>query len=103
VLGVPNSVNARKRLTVPFGKGAWSPMEEWYEQSEFHGHVREPDVSDLRYIASDMGLREIQIIGRNWLGYYGRPAVRAITTLADPLLRLRPSLCSDLYLLGRAP
>ena len=30
ILGVPNCVNLRKRLTVPFGHGKWSGMESWY-------------------------------------------------------------------------
>jgi hypothetical protein len=29
--------------------------------------------------------------------------VRLATALADRVLRLRPSLCSDLYLIGRKP
>lgn len=102
VLGVPNCVNLRKRLTVPFGLGKWTSMEEWYEPAVFRGHVREPDVDDLRYIGRDLGLREVRILGRNWLGYRSRfLPVRLLTPLADRLLRLRPSLCSDLYLVGR--
>src|SRR3984893_2518179 len=40
VLGVPNCVNLRKRVSVPFGIGKWSQMEEWYEQAVFRSHVR---------------------------------------------------------------
>ena len=43
MVGVPNCVNLRKRLTVPLGRGKWSPMADWYEQPSFRGHVREPD------------------------------------------------------------
>ena len=75
-------------------------MAHWYESERFRGHVREPSVADLRYIARDMGLSRVRIIGRNWQGYAGRPGVRALTHLADPLLKLRPSLCSNIYLLG---
>ncbi|MCE0482643.1 MAG: class I SAM-dependent methyltransferase [Methylacidiphilales bacterium] len=101
-LAVPNAVNARKRLTVPLGLGKWSSMESWYEEEIFRGHVREPDVDDLRYIARDMGLIEVEIIGRNWLGMNNHRAwVRAMSALADRPLRLWPSLCSDLYLAGR--
>jgi len=102
VLGVPNCVNMRKRLTVPFGVGKWSSMTSWYEEASFRSHVREPDVSDLRYIASDMGLRDVKILGRNWLGYYStNPTIRVVTSLLDHPLRLRPSLCSYIYLTGR--
>jgi len=102
VLGVPNCVNMRKRITVPLGIGKWSRMQDWYEAEKFRGHVREPDVSDLTYIARDMGLTDTKIYGRNWLGYYSaNPAIRFATKVMDHLLRLKPSLCSDIYLVGR--
>jgi 2-polyprenyl-3-methyl-5-hydroxy-6-metoxy-1,4-benzoquinol methylase len=102
VLGVPNCVNMRKRITVPLGIGKWSGMQEWYEADKFRGHVREPDVSDLTYIAHDIGLTAIKIYGRNWLGHYSaNPAIRFATKVMDYPLRLKPSLCSDIYLVGR--
>lgn len=104
ILGVPNCVNLRKRISVPFGVGKWSPMEEWYERESFRAHVREPDVEDLRYIARDMGLTDVRILGRNWLGYMsGRAAVRLVTALVDVPLRLKPSFCADIYVVGRKP
>ena len=104
LLGVPNCVNLRKRVTVPFGYGKWSSMEDWYETPDFRGHVREPDVDDLRYIARDMGLSNVKIVGRNWQGLSSPSGkVRAITKLVDPFIRPFPSLCSDIYLLGRKP
>jgi SAM-dependent methyltransferase len=104
VIGVPNCVNLRKRITLPFGKGKWSPMGEWYEMATFRGHVREPDVGDLHYIARDMGLRDVKIHGRNWQGYYsGNKLIRAATHVADHLLRPFPPLCSDIYMVGRKP
>jgi SAM-dependent methyltransferase len=102
-LGVPNCVNLRKRITVPLGIGKWSSMDEWYERETFRGHVREPDVGDLRYIARALALSDVRIFGRNWLGYASRHRwVRALTPLADRVLQPFPSLCSDIYLLGRA-
>lgn len=104
VLGVPNCVNMRKRITVPFGVGKWSGIKEWYDVPRFRGHVREPDVSDLMYIAQDMRLAETRIIGRNWAGHCSpRPFIRLGALLFDIPLRLRPSLCSDIYLIGRKP
>ena len=104
VLGVPNCVNLRKRFTVPFGAGKWSSMQEWYEESSFRGHVREPDVSDLYYIASDMGLKDVRIYGRNWLGHQSpNKLIRAATKVADYPLRLLPTLCSDIYLAAIKP
>lgn len=102
VLGVPNCVNMRKRLTVPLGIGKWSGMQDWYDADKFRGHVREPDVNDLRYIAGDMGLIDIKIYGRNWCGYYSSSqAIRFATKMMDYPLRLKPSLCSDIYMVGR--
>jgi SAM-dependent methyltransferase len=102
VLGVPNCVNMRKRITVPFGKGKWSQMKDWYEVETFRAHVREPDINDLIYIARDMGLTEIKTFGRNWLGYRsGSRATRLATVAMDYPLRLNPSLCSDIYVVGR--
>ena len=104
VLGVPNCVNLRKRITVPLGYGKWSQMSHWYEPEFFRGHVREPDLDDLHYIARDLGLTGVEILGRNWAGFMNdRRLVRVLTVLTDPLLKLRPSLCSDLYLIGRKP
>jgi SAM-dependent methyltransferase len=104
VLSVPNSVNVRKRLSVPLGIGKWSSMEDWYEEPEFRGHVREPDVADLRYIAIDMGLKDVQILGRNWLGYGSRSGFVGLGTwIADRPLRMFPSLCADLYMTGHSP
>jgi SAM-dependent methyltransferase len=101
ILGVPNCVNLRKRISVPLGFGKWSPMSDWYEQEIFRGHVREPDVDDLRYIARDMGLKNVLIVGRNWLGYASdRKVIRMCTRLIDGPLRALPSMCSDLYLIG---
>ncbi|MGC4783720.1 class I SAM-dependent methyltransferase [Micromonospora zamorensis] len=101
LLGVPNCVNLRKRITVPLGRGKWSSMADWYERPHFRGHVREPDVDDLRYIARDMRLTSVRIIGRNWLGRgHAHPIVRTLTPVVDRVLRSRPALCSDIYLLG---
>jgi 2-polyprenyl-3-methyl-5-hydroxy-6-metoxy-1,4-benzoquinol methylase len=101
VIGVPNCVNLRKRLTVPLGRGKWSLMADWYEQPTFRGHVREPDISDLLYIARDLKLTNTRILGRNWAGYVSasRP-IRIATILSNRLLRHFPTLCADIYLVG---
>lgn len=102
ILGVPNCVNLRKRITVPLGRGKWSQMADWYEQDVFRGHVREPDVDDLRYIARDIRLDDVRILGRNWSGHCSASKlIRTVTPFVDRLLQLKPSLCSDLYMIGR--
>jgi hypothetical protein len=102
IISGPNCVNLRKRITVPFGVGKWPQMRDWYEVDRFRSHVREPDVDDLRYIAADLSLRNVTILGRNWSGYRSRfHAARIATPLIDRILRFWPSFCSDIYLLGR--
>lgn len=97
-VGVPNCVNLRKRITTPLGRTKWSSMGDWYETPIFRGHVREPDVDDLRYIARDLGATKTDIVGRNWIGYrHPSTMVRKITPFVDKFLRMRPSLCSDIY------
>ena len=104
ILGVPNCVNMRKRITVPLGIGKWSQMKDWYEEDTFRGHVREPDTSDLIYITHDMGLVDRKIYGRNWLGYISpNSTIRLLTKILDYPLRIKPSLCSDIYVVGRKP
>lgn len=94
VIGVPNCANPRKRMTAHFGAAKWTAMSEWYKPDVFRSHVRDPDVSDLRYIARDLKLINVRIIGRNWqgYGYNQRALIRAVTPLVDPILRLAPSL-----------
>jgi 2-polyprenyl-3-methyl-5-hydroxy-6-metoxy-1,4-benzoquinol methylase len=104
IISVPNCVNLRKRITVPLGRGKWSPMESWYEAPVFRGHVREPDTDDLRYIARDLGIKDVRVIGRNWVGFQSPNAlIRLLTRVSDPCLRLFPSLCANIYLIGIKP
>jgi SAM-dependent methyltransferase len=102
LIGTPNRANLRKRIALLFGGAKWSSMQDWYERPEFRGHVREPDVDDLRYIVRDLGIPRAAVLGRNWMGTQSpkRP-VRVAARLGDGLLRLRPQLCSDIYLVGR--
>lgn len=104
VLSTPNCVALSKRIKVPLGLAKWSQMAAWYEAPRFRGHVREPDVDDLRYIARDMGLVDVEIRGRNWIGQLSsRPHIRRIALGLDRVLRPFPTLCSDIYLIGRKP
>jgi SAM-dependent methyltransferase len=104
VLGGPNCVNLRKRISVPLGRGKWSAFEDWYAPDVFRCHVREPDVDDLRRIAADLKLERVRILGRNWLGHGSSSRMaRMATRIIDHPLRLRPSLCSDIYLVGHKP
>lgn len=105
LIATPNCANLRKRVMGVFGKIQWSEFDSWYNEPTFRGHVREPDINDLRAVAHDLKLEQVRLFGRNWLGYENTsPLVRMATWLADDLLVRRPSLCSNLYLLGiRSP
>jgi len=102
ILAGPNCVNVRKRVSTLLGTSKWTHMSEWYEQEVFRSHVREPNIADLQFIAKDMGLNVVRIIGRNFAGY-ANPRLRVVTALVDPVLRLRPSLCSDICLIAQKP
>ncbi len=102
VLAGPNNVNLRKRITVPLGKGSWSHIEDWYDSTRFRGHVREPNVADLRHVARDLSLRQAEIHGRNFLGLSHPDSVRQrLARLSDHVLRYRPTLCSDIYMVAQ--
>jgi SAM-dependent methyltransferase len=83
VLSGPNCANLRKRITLLFGRGKWSAMHDWYDAPRFRGHVREPDVEDLRYIARDMDLTQVRILGRNWAGWGSRLRLFRIITCRE--------------------
>lgn len=102
VLAGPNNVNLRKRITVPLGKGSWSHIEDWYDSPRFRGHVREPNVADLRHVARDLSLRQVEIHGRNFLGLsHPDPVRQRLARISDRVLRYRPALCSDIYVVAR--
>ena len=100
VLNAPNCVSLRKRVTVPLGYGRWSEMEDWYETETFRGHVREPDVESFRYISRDMGLKDTRILGRNFMVFHALGFYGSFLPKIDPL-RMFPSLCADIYMIGR--
>jgi SAM-dependent methyltransferase len=102
VIAGPNAVNLRKRITTPLGKTEWSTMEHWYHEPRFRAHVREPRAADLAYIAQDIGL-EAEILGKNFLGLRHTGWKGRVTRAIGPVLEKRPTLCSDLYMVGSKP
>jgi SAM-dependent methyltransferase len=99
VLSAPNAVDIMKRIQTPLGRAKWSTMEEWYEPQEFRGHVREPDVSDLTYIARDVGIMDFRIFGRNWI--WNRSGFgKALLEPIGRVIQHWPSLCTEIFLIG---
>lgn len=104
IIGVPNAANLKKRIEAILGTTEWSALDVWYEAPRFRGHVREPTVRDLMDIAGRLGLESPRVLGFNWLGRcHESLTVARSTPWIDPLLRLRPGLCSDICLLARKP
>ncbi len=99
VIACPNAVNLRKRVTTLMGKSSWSTMGQWYESPVFRSHVREPVLDDLRYIAQDLGL-SAEFYGKNFIGQSRGGWRGRVAGVVGPMLERRPTLCSDLYLIG---
>lgn len=99
VVAGPNAVNLRKRLTMPFGGVHWSTMDHWYYTPVFRAHVREPCARDLLEIAADLGLSG-RVLGKNFLGQGHGGWKGQLAKVSTRVLELRPSLCSDLYLVA---
>jgi SAM-dependent methyltransferase len=100
LIGAPNAVNLRKRITVLLGRSNWSSFEDWYYPERFRGHVREPVLADLLRMVDDLGFERRRVWGRNWAGYMAGGIRSRITRLIDLPLRARPTLCSDLYVMA---
>jgi 2-polyprenyl-3-methyl-5-hydroxy-6-metoxy-1,4-benzoquinol methylase len=99
VLSVPNAVDLMKRIETVLGRAKWSPLEEWYATAEFRGHVREPVVSDLEFIARDLGLQKWRVVGKTFI-WIGTPTVRRIFGAIARVVDHRAGLSSELFLVG---
>ena len=97
IIGVPRRKNLPRRLTTPLGGGHLRTVRDWYESDIFRDDVREPSVADMRYICRDLDMAILAVTGRNWLDRMSYPL---LTKLTDPVLRRRPGLCSDLYVIA---
>jgi len=87
VIGVPNAANLEKRIEALIGVTEWSSMDEWYEKDSFGGHVREPTVRDLRYIAVGYlhdGTEAVRGVLRESLIVRGRSVDRRHFPIVEP-------------------
>ena len=98
VLSVPNAVDLMKRIETVLGRAQWSPLEEWYEAAEFRGHVREPILADLKFIARDLGLQDWRILGKSFI--WGSPIKKRILGPVAHVVDFLPGLSSELFLVG---
>lgn len=110
ILVTPNAANLRKRVSAVMGQNIWDRLDWWYHDGDpvFRGHVREPIVADLKQIMRWNDIEPVRVYGRNFLGRYSKAlgfipprALRTFVAGADLLLRLFPTLCSDIHVIGR--
>jgi SAM-dependent methyltransferase len=112
LVATPNAANLRKRLFALFGANIFDRLEWWYDEGDpvFRGHVREPIVSDLHQIFKWNGFEIQGTYGRNFIGRGSKSLAflpawcrLGLATAADLVLRPFPTLCSDIFVLGRKP
>lgn len=110
VLATPNAVNMRKRAFVLMGRSNFPSLQAWYDEGDpvFRGHVREPIIRDLHQLMDWNGFEVRGTYGRNFIGRKSRalkflpePMVNGTAIVSDVILRLFPSLCSDIHVVGR--
>ena len=101
---VPNSINLLKRIKVLFGRTNYPEYSNYFETPVWRGHIREYSVDDLEYLAQVCGLKNYNIFGLNYYGtLYSKFKYNALARLIDNILRLRPNVCSALYLSAIKP
>jgi SAM-dependent methyltransferase len=110
LLATPNAVNIRKRIFVLLGRTNFPTLNEWYNDGDpiFRGHVREPVIRDLHELMAWNKFRVVGTYGRNFIGRQSQALgflppflLEAIAAGSDRLLRLRPTLCSDIHVMGQ--
>jgi SAM-dependent methyltransferase len=109
IIGCPNSVNLRKRLWVLGGRTNHGSLHEWYYDGQpFRGHVREPTLAELEQLLRWNEFETDAVYGRNFIGAYShslpaslRFAWLPMLRVVEPLLRARPTLCSDIHVVAK--
>lgn len=101
VIETPNAANLKKRFGLLFGKTNYLEYSGYYETEKYWLHIREYTVDDMKYLAGAMKLKEWRIFGLNYFGafYPGKGSLLPLYPI-DLALRLRPGLCSAIFLSG---
>jgi SAM-dependent methyltransferase len=107
IFATPNVVNLRKRIYTVLGKSPFANLEEWYQHEVFRGHVREPSIADLHQLYQWNGFQVVDTYGRNFIGqdsmalsFLPLPLRRLLARSLATLLKMVPSLCSDIHVVG---
>ena len=102
MLITPNAVNLLKRIRVVRGKSNWSGYADFVDAERFVGHVREYTRDELARLGREVGLTDVRVCGENFIALWKRKYSRQ-ARVVDKLLKLRPSFCSDLVMVGHKP
>ncbi len=102
VFSTPNSVNIYKRIKVLLGRTNHPQFDHfYYHGNPWYGHVREFSCGDWNTLAGILNLKDTQMHGYNWNLLTHKRFPRGLARPIDRMLRLVPSLCTDVCLVGR--
>lgn len=94
-----NAASLLRRLRLLVGRNNTDTFQEYFLDDV---HKRFWVKSDVEALASYLKLSDYHLLGRNWSVYLSRTGLpKAALTVADNALRPVPSLCNDIYLVGR--
>jgi SAM-dependent methyltransferase len=94
-----NAVSLLRRIRVMLGRNNTNTFQEYFFDDV---HKRFWIESDLQALGAYLKLSEFYLLGRNWSLYHSRKNLpRPALRFADHALRSLPSLCNDIYLIGK--
>jgi len=98
-VNVNSAVSLLRRIRVLMGRTNIDLFDSYFFDNI---HKRYWTKGDLLRLADFLHLREVEVIGRNWSLYQSRKGIpRPLLRTADRVLRCKPSLCNDIYLIGK--
>jgi SAM-dependent methyltransferase len=99
VLELNNAVSLLRRIRVLTGRNNTNTFHEYFHDDV---HKRFWTEGDAHALARHLQLADYNLLGRNWSLYHSRRNLpRPALSLADRALRPLPSLCNDIYLVGK--
>ncbi|MBL7156544.1 MAG: class I SAM-dependent methyltransferase [Candidatus Omnitrophica bacterium] len=102
-IGMPNSVNIRKRISVLFGRTNYVSLESFYfGKKPWRGHVREYTLQESKRLLKYQGL---SIEYANGVNVAGRKKIKnkIMRTVYSILTKLFPALSDAVLVVGRKP
>lgn len=98
-MNLNNSVSFLRRIRVLTGRTNVDLFDSYFFDNV---HKRYWTQGELQQIANFLHLHDVEFLGRNWSLYHSRKNIpRSLLRMADRALRIRPSLCNDVYLVGK--